>query len=680
MKQYYYREGQTQHGPFSLKEIKAKNLTPETPVWYHPLTQWTTVSELKELQTAPAKASDKKYHYKDGDGQHGPFSLNELTGKNISAATQVWYHPLPQWTTADKVDEFKSLIGQASTKTAIKEEVKPAAQPVKQAVDNSSEKKYYYRAGTTQYGPLSLDDLKGKGILTSTQVWYHPLAKWTTAGKVDELKSIIESTPAQEEVKQEVKPASKITASNGSEKKYYYREGTTQYGPLALEDLRGKGLTATTQVWYHPLPQWTTAGKVDELKGLLGITSTEIKEEIKPVTPSPVAQTVAEPKEGVKAVVQPAQIVSSPAAAEEKKPETQVISTSIADRKYYYHDGVKQNGPFAFGELKGKNIKPEMLVWYDPMPEWLPAGQLEELKGIVVSPQPVIKAAPAPVVEVKEPVKAATPVVVSAPVTTVAAATPVARPARRNTAWVSWIFSILVLGGVGYLVYTDMNKDNSKISGAQTTDLAVDDSNNGAKNNDGLTDNKSSNPSNGGPVDPGDDQGYDKTVSTNSNGNKNVEKTTTTSKPVTTKTTATTTRPVNTNTKTNDKKPEATNTDKNAIYRNQWPNFISFGKLDYKSGALSGIKAFDVPVINRTGFTLDQVTIRLDYIKKGGGVFKTETLTVSNVPPNSTSSAKAPASNRGTSVNAYITGISSSKLNFCYPLNNGNPADPYYCK
>lgn len=695
MKQYYYKDGQTQLGPFSLKEIKAKNLSPETPVWYHPLTKWTTAGEVKELQKAPEKASDKIYYYREAGTQFGPFALAELKGKNITAATQVWYHPLPQWTTAGEVEELKQLMGQTVTMTETKTEVKAEVKP---APAKSSEKKYYYRAGTTQYGPLALEELKGKGISVSTQVWYHPLPQWTTAGEVAELKGIIEQSPVKAEVKEmvkeEVKPVAKSIqqpATNGTGKKYYYRQGTTQFGPLALEDMKGRGITASTQIWYHPLPQWTTAGQVDELKGILAqpVLKTGAIEEVKPA-----AQTVAQPvttatvtvtevKEEVKTVTQPAQVVSaaSVTVVEEKKTETLASVVAAAARKYYYHDGVKQNGPFTFDELKGRNVKPEMLVWYDPMPEWLPASQIEELKSIIVAAPPPVKITPAPVVEVKEPVKAGTPVTASAPITVAATAANPARSPRTNTAWVSWLFSLLVLGGVGYLVYTDMIKDNSKISGLKSTNLSSD--NNGNNSGDGVVQDdpgKVTPDEKGVNNNSGDGGNGNTTASTNNSTNKSSAKTSGTTKPATTKTSTATTKTSNTNATGNDTKPATSTSDKNAIYRNQWPNFISFGKLDYKSGALSGIKAFDVPVINRTGFTLDKVTVRLDYIKKGGGVYKTETLTVSNVPPNSTASAKAPASSRGTSVNAYITGISSRKLNFCYPLNNGNPADPYYCK
>lgn len=56
-------------------------------------------------------------------------------------------------------------------------------------------KKYYLHDGSTQQGPFDIEDLKLKNISGQTSIWYQGLDNWTTAEKIDELKSIFTSVP-----------------------------------------------------------------------------------------------------------------------------------------------------------------------------------------------------------------------------------------------------------------------------------------------------------------------------------------------------------------------------------------------------------------------------------------------------------------------------------------------------
>ena len=49
MKQYYYSEEGKQEGPFSLDELKTKNITQQTLVWYEGLDNWTAGEKIPEL-------------------------------------------------------------------------------------------------------------------------------------------------------------------------------------------------------------------------------------------------------------------------------------------------------------------------------------------------------------------------------------------------------------------------------------------------------------------------------------------------------------------------------------------------------------------------------------------------------------------------------------------------------
>ena len=52
-------------------------------------------------------------------------------------------------------------------------------------------------------------------------------------------------------------------------KKYFLHNGKTHEGPFDFEELKFKGITNDTPIWFDGLDDWTTAGKVGELKGLI---------------------------------------------------------------------------------------------------------------------------------------------------------------------------------------------------------------------------------------------------------------------------------------------------------------------------------------------------------------------------------------------------------------------------
>jgi len=58
-------------------------------------------------------------------------------------------------------------------------------------------------------------------------------------------------------------------------------------------------------------------------------------------------------------------------------------------KKFYLHNGTMQEGPFDYDELKLKGISRTTPVWYDPMPAWIIAGEVDELKSLfTVGPPP----------------------------------------------------------------------------------------------------------------------------------------------------------------------------------------------------------------------------------------------------------------------------------------------------
>ena len=51
-------------------------------------------------------------------------------------------------------------------------------------------------------------------------------------------------------------------------KKYFYSDGTNNFGPFTLEELREKNITRETKVWFQELGEWKRAGSVSELNEL----------------------------------------------------------------------------------------------------------------------------------------------------------------------------------------------------------------------------------------------------------------------------------------------------------------------------------------------------------------------------------------------------------------------------
>lgn len=71
--EYYYTDGITNYGPYTLDQIKEKNLTAETKVWHSGLSGWTPASELPEfsgmfdtgtqpVNTPPPVSQSGSYH------------------------------------------------------------------------------------------------------------------------------------------------------------------------------------------------------------------------------------------------------------------------------------------------------------------------------------------------------------------------------------------------------------------------------------------------------------------------------------------------------------------------------------------------------------------------------------------------------------------------------------------
>ena len=353
MKKYFYFDGTNQHGPFTLEELRSYNITPQTSVWFDAIPQWKPAGEIPELQalfnnaasagTVPSASAQGNwdsvdFFYMDGAGkQQGPFKLNQLTGKNITAQTQVWHAPLSNWTTAGQIPALNSIINSVQATSS------PAAASQPAQADLSNAGFYYLDANGTQQGPLKLNQLAGRNITAQTQVWYESLTKWVTAGEVPALNSIINAASS-------AAPAQAAAQQTGWEHVgFYYIDATgKQQGPLKINQLTGRNITAQTQVWYESLTKWVTAAEVPALSGIISSAST-----------------------------------AAPAQAATHQTGWEHVG-------FYYIDGSgTQQGPFKLNQLAGKNITAQTQIWYETLPNWTVAGQIPVLKQIIDSVQTV---------------------------------------------------------------------------------------------------------------------------------------------------------------------------------------------------------------------------------------------------------------------------------------------------
>lgn len=384
-------------------------------------------------------------------------------------------------------------------------------------------------------------------------------------------------------------------------------------------------------------------------------------------------------------------------------------------QKYFLkNDAGDQEGPFNPEELIAKGIGPDTAVWYEGLENWTTASQVEELQtalsSIPVSPVtaasfssdilPVEEPVVIPAEPVVEPV-AATPApepvapVVATPspepvAPVVAAAAPVAaiaaKPVRtKGNPVITWALSLLVLGGTGYYVYQDMekNKDSKSVSDIElvssgdTTIVTTEDPNKTTDENqdpeitttvtDTVTTTNSKDPV----------EGTDKPADV-------VVKKEEVKKPVV---------PV-VNKKEEEKKKqlaaEAKKKEeekkkllaaqalaaKEMEMRNGWVRYVTLGSFTTEGD--DKVKPFTIPVYNGFNVAVDKVTLRVDYLKKEK-IVGSETLVLGTIPAKSGSNIQATGNKKGKKANVYIIGVNSRALHFCFPSTGGKAGDQFYC-
>ena len=137
--------------------------------------------------------------------------------------------------------------------------------------------------------------------------------------------------------------------------------------------------------------------------------------------------------------------------------------------------------------------------------------------------------------------------------------------------------------------------------------------------------------------------------------------------------------------------------DKNQNYRKNWKDFISIATLhkdiDYLVAADGRITNLNLPLINKTDYPIESITIKVNYINPGNSSsMDTRNFEIINVLPGNRTSYPGPESNvKGVTIMCEIIKIHSSNFDFCYDRDlsidsqsnggfSGNPQDPWKCK
>lgn len=145
------------------------------------------------------------------------------------------------------------------------------------------------------------------------------------------------------------------------------------------------------------------------------------------------------------------------------------------------------------------------------------------------------------------------------------------------------------------------------------------------------------------------------------------------------------------------KKLPSNEEDKKLFLRNNWRDYISIGTIhkdvNYIVSPDGRISKLNVPLINKTDYPIESITIRVFYINQGNkNTLESTSFEVKNILPGKNMSYPSPESKvKGVTIICEISKMHSANFGFCYdqdlftdPGNkggfSGNPADPWHCK
>lgn len=108
---YYYLENNEKRGPFTIVELKKANLSSQTLIWFKGLDKWTMAKNIPEIDILLSSTiPSKQYYILDNNEKIGPFSIDELKDKDIKPTTLLWSKDLDEWTKAREIEELEEVI------------------------------------------------------------------------------------------------------------------------------------------------------------------------------------------------------------------------------------------------------------------------------------------------------------------------------------------------------------------------------------------------------------------------------------------------------------------------------------------------------------------------------------------------------------------------------------------
>jgi hypothetical protein len=330
-------------------------------------------------------------------------------------------------------------------------------------------------------------------------------------------------------------------------------------------------------------------------------------------------------------------------------------------RTYYYSDNGVQNGPVTLDELKSKNIKPDTLIWYEGISEWTSANKITELQNLFVG-------------------KSTPPPLLSTINTTQQIETKSNNDKQKFDTYLYLIgigiVGILIhlfllpyqlltyflgtmlisIGSFGYLLKIKLkNKNHAVISvlaggfigfvfGFYTQDffgwIYNYQNNNTEQSSENLITQAEA------------QKILDNQANIEAERVKEAER---------------------------QKRREFLTSQINL--RNRCTDYIIV-EPNYSSSILGGLSDVSVTVTNNLGYTINEISLTVNYNKTLGGTANTETITIKNIKNGASKTAKCPNSSRGTSVTAQIFTMKAKDIGLCYTLMigmRGESLDPYLC-
>lgn len=102
-------------------------------------------------------------------------------------------------------------------------------------------------------------------------------------------------------------------------------------------------------------------------------------------------------------------------------------------------------------------------------------------------------------------------------------------------------------------------------------------------------------------------------------------------------------------------------------YRENWMEYVTTGNNQYLYSDFGGISQLEINVNNNSPYKLVEVIVLVSYIKVNGDIFKNETLSFSDIEPNTQVTLSAPDSPRGMRIEHSIMNLKSSEMGVHFP-------------